>query len=200
MAARTGGANGQIVRGRRGGAARDDRTPPEIASARDVLATVCFLDIVDSTRRLAELGDRRWRAVLADYRETVRSLVGTFDGREVKALGDGSLLLFDRPALSIRCSDAIRQSVSRLAIEVRTGIHAGEVELEPDDVYGIVVHISERICALARPSEVLVSRTVKELVAGIQAIQFVDRGLHELKGVPGRWRLFAVRLLEPSGA
>jgi class 3 adenylate cyclase len=123
-----------------------------------------------------------------------------FDGREVKAVGDGFLVLFDRPALSIRCADAIRQSVSRLAIEVRTGIHAGEVELEPDDVYGIVVHISERICTLARPNEVLVSRTVKELVAGIRAIQFSDRGLHELKGVPGRWRLFAVRRIEPSSA
>jgi pimeloyl-ACP methyl ester carboxylesterase len=154
-----------------------------------VLATVMFNDIVASTERAAEIGDRRWRDLLGNYRRLARAELGRFRGREVNTAGDGFLATFDGPARAIRCAGAIRDSVRPLAIEVRSGLHTGEVELIGDDVGGIAVHMGARVAAAAQPGEVLVSSTVKDLVAG-SGIQFADRGMHTLKGVPGEWRLF----------
>ncbi|HLX87573.1 MAG TPA: adenylate/guanylate cyclase domain-containing protein [Acidimicrobiales bacterium] len=156
-----------------------------------VLATVLFTDIVESTAHAARLGDRRWRRVLDEHDSIVRRRLAEFSGREVKTTGDGFLATFDGPARAIRCACAIRAAMPPLEIEVRAGLHTGEVELVGDDVAGIAVHIGQRVSAHARPGEVLVSRTVKDLVAGSE-IRFVDHGEHELKGVPGRWNLLAV--------
>jgi class 3 adenylate cyclase len=156
-----------------------------------VLATVLFTDIVRSTDLAAELGDHRWRGVLAEHDRIARRQLDRFRGREVKTTGDGFLATFDGPARAIRCAEAIRDDVRPLEIEVRAGLHTGEVELLSADVGGIAVHIGARVSALAGPSEVLVSSTVKDLVAG-SGIEFEDRGWHELKGVPGEWRLYSV--------
>ena len=157
-----------------------------------VLATVMFTDIVGSTERASELGDRRWRDLLAAHHESVRSELEKFDGREVKSLGDGYLATFDGPARAIRCGRAIADGAGALGIDVRIGLHAGEVELAGDDVEGIAVHIAARVGALAGAGEVLVSSTVKDLVAG-SGIGFDERGTHELKGIPDEWRLFAAQ-------
>jgi class 3 adenylate cyclase len=154
------------------------------------LATVLFTDIVDSTRTAAEFGDRRWREVLQRHQKTVRAALGRFDGREVKSIGDGFLATFDGPARAIRCARAILDSSEELGIRVRAGLHTGECEVMGDDIGGIAVHIAARVSALAEPSEVLVSRTVKDLVAG-SGIEFSDRGIHTLKGVPDTWQLYA---------
>jgi len=156
-----------------------------------VLATVLFTDIVGSTERAAALGDRGWRELLANHHTVVRRELGRFRGREVKTLGDGFLATFDGPARGIRCACAIRDGVRPLGIEIRAGLHTGECAVMGDDVGGIAVHIGARVAASAAPSEVLVSSTVKELVAG-SGLRFVDRGTHNLHGVPGEWRLFAV--------
>jgi class 3 adenylate cyclase/pimeloyl-ACP methyl ester carboxylesterase len=156
-----------------------------------VLATVMFTDIVASTERAAELGDRRWRSVLDDHESLVRRELDRFHGREVKTTGDGFLVTFDGPARAIRCAWAIAEEVRSLGIEIRAGLHTGECELRNSDVGGIAVHIGSRVQSRADPSEVLVSSTVKDLVAG-SGIEFADRGEHELKGVPDRWHLFAV--------
>jgi class 3 adenylate cyclase len=155
-----------------------------------ILATVLFTDIVDSTDTAAQLGDQRWREVLESHRRGVREAVARHGGREVKTLGDGFLLSFDGPARGIRCARAILDSSEQLGIQVRAGLHTGECEVMGDDLGGIAVHIAARVSALASPSEVLVSRTVKDLVAG-SGIEFADRGVHELKGVPDRWDLHA---------
>lgn len=155
-----------------------------------VLATVLFTDIVDSTDTAAQLGDQRWREVLESHRRCVREALGRHGGREVKSLGDGFLLSFDGPARGIRCARAILDSSEQLGIQVRAGLHTGECEVMGDDLGGIAVHIAARVSALAGASEVLVSRTVKDLVAG-SGIEFVDRGVHELKGVPDSWDLHA---------
>jgi class 3 adenylate cyclase len=155
-----------------------------------ILATVLFTDIVDSTDTAARLGDQRWREVLESHRRGVREALGRHGGREVKTLGDGFLLSFDGPARGIRCARAILDSSERLGIQVRAGLHTGECEVMGDDLGGIAVHIAARVSALASPSEVLVSRTVKDLVAG-SGIEFADRGVHELKGVPDSWDLHA---------
>lgn len=157
-----------------------------------VLATVLFVDIVGSTERAAELGDRRWRDVLEHYWQAVQATVGSFRGRQVDAAGDGILASFDGPARAIRCAEQIRSDVRRLQLEVRAGLHTGEVELMGDDIGGIAVHIGARVASQARPGEILVSSTVKDLVAG-SGISFEDRGSHKLKGVPDEWHLFAVR-------
>ena len=157
-----------------------------------VLATVMFTDIVGSTERASELGDRRWRDLLAAHHRSVRSELERFDGREVKSLGDGYLATFDGPARAIRCGRAIADGTGALGIDVRIGLHAGEVELAGDDVEGIAVHIAARVGALAGAGEVLVSSTVKDLVAG-SGIGFDERGTHELKGIPDEWRLFAAQ-------
>ena len=156
-----------------------------------VLATVMFTDIVGSTERAAEFGDARWRELLAAHQAAVRRELERFRGREVKTLGDGSLATFDGPARAIQCGRAIAEATRAMGLEVRIGLHCGEVELMDEDVGGIAVHIAARVGALAAPDEVLVSSTVKDLVAG-SGIQFVDRGAQRLKGVPDEWRLFAV--------
>lgn len=157
-----------------------------------VLASVLFTDIVDSTKKAAELGDRRWRRVLEDHNNAARRELERFRGREVKMLGDGVLATFDGPGRSIRCAHALRGAVRGLGIQIRAGIHTGECEVMDGDVGGVAVHIGARILGMARPGEVLVSSTVKDLVAG-SGIEFEDRGSHQLKGVPGEWRLFAVQ-------
>jgi class 3 adenylate cyclase len=154
-----------------------------------VLATVLFTDIVDSTAQAAAMGDRGWRATRERHDALVRSQLGRFRGREVKTLGDGFLATFDGPARAVRCAQAIVQGVADLGIEVRAGLHTGEVELDDDDVSGIAVAIGARVGALAGPSEVLVSQTIRDLTAG-SGIAYVERGEHELKGVPDRWRLY----------
>jgi class 3 adenylate cyclase len=155
-----------------------------------VLATVMFTDIVGSTRRAADLGDARWRELLSAHHAAVRRELMRFRGREVKTLGDGHLATFDGPARAIRCGHAIAEAVDSLGLEMRIGLHAGEVELMEDDVGGIAVHVAARIGALAAPGEVLVSSTVRDLVAG-SGIRFVDRGTERLKGIADEWRLFA---------
>jgi class 3 adenylate cyclase/pimeloyl-ACP methyl ester carboxylesterase len=162
----------------------------EVADNR-VLATVLFTDIVDSTRRAAELGDRDWHALLDAHDAVVRSQLTRFRGREVNTSGDGFLAMFDGPQRAIRCAMSIRDAVQALGIEVRAGLHTGECEVRGDDIGGIGVHIGARVSALAGPNEVLVSSTLCDLVIG-SGLEFEERGAHELKGVPGEWRLFAV--------
>ena len=155
-----------------------------------VLATVLFTDIVGSTERAVELGDRKWRDLLEEHNAMVRRALVRFRGREVDAVGDGFLATFDGPARAIRCARAIADEVRALGLEVRAGLHTGECELVGQDVRGIAVHIGARVAAEAGPGEILVSSTVKDLVAG-SGIRFDDRGERDLKGVPGPWRLFA---------
>jgi class 3 adenylate cyclase len=155
------------------------------------LLTVLFTDIVDSTRRGAELGDRRWRELLEGHDEVVRNQLDRFRGQEVKTTGDGFLATFDGPARGIHCAQAISAGVRPLEIEVRAGLHTGECEIRGDDIGGIAVNIGARISGLAGPNEVLVSSTVRDLVVGSD-IDFAPRGSHALKGVPGEWSLFAV--------
>jgi class 3 adenylate cyclase len=158
-----------------------------------VLATVLFTDIVGSTGRAAELGDRRWKDLLDDHHRLVRAELERARGREVRLTGDGFLATFDGPARAIRCACAIRDAVRALGIEVRAGLHTGEIELAASGIEGIAVHIGARIAALAGASEVLVSSTVRDLVVG-SGIDFADRGSHELKGVPGEWRVYEARV------
>ncbi|MEX2555208.1 MAG: adenylate/guanylate cyclase domain-containing protein [Actinomycetota bacterium] len=157
-----------------------------------VLATVMFTDIVESTRLAAEWGDARWRNFLERHRDLSRRQLGIHRGREVQMLGDGLFATFDGPARAIRCASAIQEGSRSLGIDVRSGLHTGECELMGEDVGGIAVHIGARVVSLAEPGEVLVSSTVKDLVVG-SGLNFDDRGEHSLKGVPGEWRLFAVR-------
>jgi class 3 adenylate cyclase len=155
-----------------------------------MLATVLFTDIVDSTRTAVELGDRRWRDVLERHQRAVRDDLAHFNGREVKSTGDGFLATFDGPARAINCAQAILQSSEPLGISVRAGLHTGECEVMGEDIGGIAVHIAARVSAQAEPQELLVSRTVKDLVVG-SGLQFTDRGVHTLKGVPDTWQLYA---------
>jgi class 3 adenylate cyclase len=170
----------EFVTGSRGG-----------TGAERVLATVLFTDIVGSTERAGRLGDDRWRDLLDRHDLTVRTQLERFRGREVKVTGDGFVATFDSPGRSIECALAIRDSLAALDIDVRAGIHTGEIEVRGDDVAGMAVHIGARVSARAGPGEVLVSSTVKDLVVG-STVRFADRGEYELKGVPGNWRLFAV--------
>jgi len=156
-----------------------------------VLATVLFTDIVSSTEQAAELGDRRWREVLDRFRLVVRGELGRFRGREVNTRGDDFLATFDGPGRAVRCAEAIAAGAHPLGVEVRAGLHTGEVELQGDDVAGLAVHIGARVCTLAGAGEVLVTSTVRDLVVG-SGISFVERGLHQLKGVPGEWQVLAV--------
>jgi class 3 adenylate cyclase len=156
------------------------------------LRTVMFTDIVDATARAADLGDRRWRDLLAQHDRDVREELARFDGREVKTVGDGFLATFDGPpSRALRCARAVVRAASDLGVHVRIGIHTGECELIGDDVGGMAVHIASRVSGLAGPSEILVSGTVFGTVVG-GPFTFEDRGFHELKGVPGRWPLFAL--------
>jgi class 3 adenylate cyclase len=165
------------------------RRPPETDR---VLATVLFTDIVGSTERAAKLGDAAWRQVLEQHDELVRGELRRFRGREIDTAGDGFLATFDGPARAIRCAEAVLEGARGLGLEIRAGLHTGEVELAGEKVRGIAVHIGARVSAEAAPGEVLVSSTVKDLVAG-SGIEFEDRDTHPLKGVPGEWHLFAVK-------
>ena len=156
-----------------------------------ILTTVLFTDIVDSTRRAVELGDQRWRLVLDQHDDVMRQQLGRFGGREVNTTGDGFLAAFDGPARAVQCAVTVSEAVRLLGLEVRAGVHTGECEQRAGDLGGIGVHIGARVAALAEPSQVLVSRTVTDLVAG-SGLRFTDRGEYELKGVPGLWQLFAV--------
>jgi class 3 adenylate cyclase len=156
-----------------------------------VLATVMFTDIVGSTTRASELGDARWRRLLEEHNHVIRRQLERFGGREIKTVGDGILATFDGPARAVRCAAAIRDGVGELGLQVRAGLHTGEIELEGDDIAGLAVHICARISALASGGEILVSSTVKDLVTG-SGLAFEERGSHELKGVPGEWRIFRV--------
>jgi class 3 adenylate cyclase len=162
----------------------------EVADDR-VLATVLFTDIVDSTRRAAETGDRDWHALLDAHDAIVRSQLSRFRGREVSTSGDSFLAMFDGPQRAIRCAMAIRDAVQALGIQVRAGLHTGECEIRGEDIGGIAVHIGARVSALAGPNDVLVSSTLRDLVIG-SGLKFDDRDAHQLKGVPGEWHLFAV--------
>ena len=157
-----------------------------------VLATVIFTDIAGSTGRAAELGDERWTSLLMRHHDAVRREIERFRGREVKTVGDGFLVTFDGPARAIACACSIRDVAKQLGLDLRAGLHTGEIEISDSDVAGIAVHIGQRVSSLAEPGEVLVSRTVVDLVVG-SGIEFADRGEHKLKGVPGSWKLFAVR-------
>jgi class 3 adenylate cyclase len=156
-----------------------------------VLTTLLFTDIVGSTTLAAEIGDRRWRDVLDQHHELVRVELERFKGREVATTGDGFFAVFDGPAQAVRCASAIMETVSSLDLRLHAGIHTGEVEVRGEDLGGLTVHIGARIAALAAAGEVLVSSTVKDLLAG-SSFRMEDRGDHELKGVPDRWRVYRV--------
>jgi pimeloyl-ACP methyl ester carboxylesterase len=167
------------------------------AELNRVLATILFTDIVGSTGRVAEVGDRRWRELLDAHRARIRPLIGRYRGREVDTAGDGFLATFDGPIRAIRCALSATEAVRDLGIEIRSGLHTGEVESVGEEIRGIAVHIGARVAGLAKRSEVLVSSTVKDLVAGA-ALEFEDRGERELRGIPGGWRLYRV-LSSPTG-
>jgi class 3 adenylate cyclase len=156
-----------------------------------VLATVLFTDIVASTRRAAQLGDRAWRELLDGHDRLARRVIAGASGRIVKSTGDGVLAIFDGPARGVRAAREIAAGASVLGLSVRAGLHTGEIEVSQADIAGLAVHIGSRVAALASPDEVLVTSTVKDLVVG-SGIEFEDRGSRVLKGVPGRWRVFAV--------
>lgn len=156
-----------------------------------VLATIMLTDIVDSTRTAAQLGDQRWRDTLEAHNALIRKQIERFRGQHTRFTGDGFIATFDGPARAISCANSINTDVTGLGLQVRTGIHTGEIELRTTDIGGIAVHIAARVMAIAEPGEVLVSRTVKDLVAG-SGFGFTERGVHSLKGVPDEWHLFTV--------
>jgi class 3 adenylate cyclase len=155
-----------------------------------LLATVLFTDIVESTERAAQLGDRGWRDLLQSYQAVVRKELASFRGREIDTAGDGFLAAFDGPARAIRCAAAVRERARSLGVEIRAGLHTGECEVMGEKLGGIAVHIGSRVAAKAAPGEIIVSQTVRDLVAG-SGLAFAERGSHQLKGVPGEWRLYA---------
>lgn len=161
------------------------------ATAQRVLATVLFTDIVGSTRRAEELGDRRWHDLLAEHHALVRRQLELFKGREVKTTGDGFLATFDSPTRAVQCARAIRDGVQRLGLEIRAGIHTGECEVAGGDVAGVAVHVASRVQSAAGPGEVLISGVVRDLVSG-SGLRTSDRGVHDLKGLEGQWPLFSI--------
>jgi class 3 adenylate cyclase/pimeloyl-ACP methyl ester carboxylesterase len=165
---------------------------PPVLEADRVLATVLFIDIVQSTQRATAIGDSRWRDLVDNYQQQVGKEVTRLGGRVVNTAGDGVFATFDGPARAIKCARAIRDVVGTLGLAIRCGIHTGECVIEGNDVAGIAVHIGARVAARADPGEILLSSTVKDLIAGSR-VECSDRGSHVLKGVPGRWRLFAVK-------
>jgi len=162
-----------------------------VHAATRLLAAVLFTDIVDSTVRAAEVGDRQWRAVLDEFDVNVGRLLVRHDGILVKSLGDGILARFAAPAQAVRCAEAMVQAAGTAGLLLRAGLHAGEVELRGDDIGGLAVHIASRVSAMAEPGEVLVTGTVRDLVVG-SGIVFDDRGRHNLKGLPDEWQVLAV--------
>ncbi len=156
-----------------------------------VLATVLFTDIVDSTATAARLGDRRWKELLREHEAIIRRELSRHRGREIHGTGDGVLATFDGPARAIRCAVAIRDAVKETELEIRAGLHTGEIELHGNDVAGIAVHLGARVAALAGAGEIFVSRTVVDLVTG-SGLEFLDRGSHALKGIPGEWQVFSL--------
>ena len=162
-----------------------------MSSPDRALATVLFTDLVGSTERAAELGDRRWSDLLEQHHASVRRELARFDGLEVDTAGDGFFATFDGPARAIRCAQAIVEGVRPLGLAVRAGLHTGEVELADGKVAGIAVNIGARVAGQADAGEVLVSGTVRDLVAG-SGLEFENRGVASLKGIPGEWRIFAV--------
>jgi class 3 adenylate cyclase len=163
----------------------------ESSEAERVLATVLFTDIVGATAVAVEFGDQRWRELLTAHHDRIRRELARHRGREVDTAGDGFFATFDGPARAIRCACAVSDAVPELGVEIRAGLHTGECELVHGKVGGLAVHIGARVAGKAEPGEVLVSGTVKDLVAG-SGIEFNDRGAHELKGVPGKWHLYSV--------
>jgi pimeloyl-ACP methyl ester carboxylesterase/class 3 adenylate cyclase len=163
-----------------------------VREADRVLATVLFTDLVRSTERVAELGDERWRALLAEHNEAVRRLLAEYGGGEVDRAGDGFLATFDGPGRAVRCALAVVAELERLGLDVRAGVHTGEVEVGGDGISGIAVHIGARVAALGEAGEVLVTRTVRDLTAG-SGIEFDERGTHSLRGVPGEWEILVAR-------
>jgi len=164
-----------------------------IGSGHRVLATLLFIDVVDSTSKAAEVGDLRWRDIRRKYYDLVRRQLVRFRGVEVDVEGDGVFMRFESPARAVFCAAAIRDGVQGLDLQIRAGIHTGEIELQDEEVSGLAVHIAARVIALAEADEVLVSRTVKDLVVG-SGINFIDRGKHHLKGVPDEWQLYAAEI------
>jgi class 3 adenylate cyclase len=164
-----------------------------------VLATILFTDVVDSTATAERLGDTRWRRVLADHADRVRYNLATFRGREIKDTGDGFLAIFDSTARAVRCAAVIRDSIRELGIQIRAGIHTGEIEIVPNDVRGVAVHTAARILALGGPGDILVSGTTYELLAG-SGLVFQDRGSHELKGLTGVRSVFVLEDLSAPAA
>jgi class 3 adenylate cyclase len=168
----------------------DSRTGPRSGSEGErVLTTVLFTNIAGATERAVALGDRRWREILLQHRVLVRRELAHYGGHEVEIVGDSFVATFESPASAVRCACAISEAVKALGIEMRIGVHAGEVEHEGDGLVGITLHIGSRVTGVAGPGEVLVSSTVRDLVAG-SGITFTDRGTHILRGIPGEWRLF----------
>jgi len=168
-----------------------DGEPEESSEAERVLATVLFTDIVGATAAAAELGDQRWRELLTAHHDRIRRELARYRGREVDTAGDGFFATFDGPARAIHCACAASDAVRELGVDIRAGLHTGECELVHGKVGGLAVHIGARVAGKAEPGEVLVSSTVKDLVAG-SGIEFNDRGTHELKGVPGKWHLYSI--------
>lgn len=166
-------------------------TGKTLPSPDRVLSTIMFTDIVDSTRRAAQIGDSEWRVLLKRHDEITRHELDHFRGREIKQTGDGFLSAFDSPTRAIRCAAAICRVMPSIGLQVRAGVHSGECEVIGDDLGGIAVHTGARICAAAQPNEVLVSQTAKDAAIGSD-ISFDERGTHDLKGVPGQWQLYGV--------
>ena len=161
------------------------------AELEQALATILIVDIVQSTEKAARLGDSRWAQVMNHYYAAVRKELKTLRGKEIVTTGDGMLARFDAPAAAIQCATAMREAVRTLGLEIRVGLHAGEYKVSGPEVFGLALHIGARVAAKARPGEVLVSSAVKDLMSSSE-VRFKDRGVHQLKGVPKRWRLYRV--------
>jgi len=163
-----------------------------LAPSSRMLATVLFTDIVGSTEQASALGDRSWKDLLENHDRAVERQLRRYGGLLVKETGDGVLAIFDGPARAVQCAGAVREALQQLGLEIRAGLHTGEIEHRGDDVSGLAVHLAQRVQGRAEPGEILVSRTLVDLVAGSD-LRFEDKGEHELRGVPGPWRLFAVK-------
>jgi len=164
---------------------------PAPSLAERALATVLFTDVVESTSLARDIGDKRWRGLLDLHDEAVRSGIASQSGQLVRFTGDGVLATFDGPGRAVRFSSALQPELARIGLQIRTGIHTGEIELRDDEIGGLAVHLAARIMAIAGPGEILVSRTVKDLVIG-SSMAFQDRGMHALKGFEGDWQLYSV--------